>query len=113
MSTQTLIELRDVVSQCRACNADIIWVMTDGGKNIPCDPDLRRGEEVPGKPLITSAGEVLRAPKASHTGYLPHFQTCPATREIREAEERKPPATQCDLALVARDRKLDRPPRKR
>ena len=54
--------------KCRGCQAEIVWVKTVSGSNMPADPDLVS--------IITVAGELVR-------GHIPHFVTCPEAARFK------------------------------
>lgn len=73
------------MSRCKSCGAPIIWIKTQGGKQMPADPEqvtywARKG--APGK-VITPNGEVVSCDfegdmqDATGVGYVSHFATCP------------------------------------
>jgi hypothetical protein len=53
---------------CRLCGAAIVWIVTVGGKAMPCDAQVRV--------VITDAGLQVR-------GRESHFATCPRAAEVR------------------------------
>lgn len=78
-------------SKCKGCGAEIVWIKTDKGKSMPCDPDPvpyweRRG--APGK-VVTPNGIVVscdfEGPRETSTGigYVFHFSTCPKANDFR------------------------------
>lgn len=78
-------------SVCRGCGAPIVWIPTQAGKAMPCDPDLltywaKRGGT---KKIVTPNGEVISAElegpleKATGVGYTSHFATCPKSSDFR------------------------------
>lgn len=77
------------MSKCKSCGAEIIWIKTRNGKNMPCDaepvyylPDPD-GKEV----IVTSGGTVthgfLSDMRIAETGYRSHFATCPNANQHR------------------------------
>ena len=79
--------------RCRGCGADILWIKTAAGKNMPCDPEpvtywARKGAA--GK-VMTPNGEVISCDftgdlkKATGIGYVSHFSTCPSAGKFRRA----------------------------
>ena len=77
------------MSKCKSCGAEIIWVPTVGGKNMPCDPTpIPYRESQEGKhTIVTSDGRVVKA-KVDLTsdtfGYTSHFATCPNADKWRK-----------------------------
>ena len=63
-----------VTSKCRGCQAEIIWIKTTGGKNMPCDPEKIT--------IVTEAGE-------THTGYIPHWATCKKSKDFKKDKPKK------------------------
>ena len=71
------------MSKCKSCGAEILWILTRGGKNIPCDPEKvyysqndRTGKLV----LVLPSGFIDRGDEDSTSekfGYISHFSTCP------------------------------------
>lgn len=72
--------------KCKACGAEILWIKTDKGKSMPCDPEqvtyyARRGAK---ERVVTPNGEVISCDlKPPHdgaeptgVGYVPHWATC-------------------------------------
>lgn len=62
------------ISQCKGCEADIVWVKTKAGKNmpvnvLPTEPDFR----------APRPGEL----KFVYGEHESHFQTCPCAGEFR------------------------------
>ena len=82
---------------CRKCRAAIYWVRTPAGKNMPVDVlpiPYKARAGAPGS-SVTADGRVLRADlnvprgEADGVGYISHFATCPAAREMRKTKRRK------------------------
>lgn len=76
--------------ECRSCNAQIKWIKTTRGKNMPCDPELINYEDaLPGTVLITITGKCFTVDKDINfpnvRGYQSHFATC-----VNADEHRKP-----------------------
>jgi len=74
------------MAKCRSCNAEIVWFKTPAGKSMPCDVQPVMYWEKPkakGK-IVTPNGEVVSCEfegepeKATGTGYIPHWGTCPS-----------------------------------
>lgn len=73
------------MSKCRSCGAEIIWIKTKAGKNMPCDADQvvyweRKGGS---QKIVRPDGEIVSAELdgipglATGIGYISHFATCP------------------------------------
>ena len=70
------------MSKCKTCGAEIIWLPTLGGKNMPCDAKPIPYTEDPSGSLtlVTSDGRVVKAKAdicSDKMGYTSHFATCP------------------------------------
>lgn len=77
---------------CKSCMAAIVWIGTAKGKSIPCDATPVYYIERPrsGKQrIVTPNGQVLACEyttdphKATGTGYVPHWATCPQADKHR------------------------------
>lgn len=67
-------------TKCRGCGADIIWTVTENGKNMPIDPkpELR---------LVVMGRDDNRAPLAmARNTYMSHFATCPKAADFRHSD---------------------------
>lgn len=67
-------------AKCKRCGADIRFITTKNGKQMPVDDKLIT--------IITEQGRIFR-------GYVPHFATCPYVKDFRKkipvsSESRKP-----------------------
>lgn len=73
------------MGRCRSCGAQVVWVKTAGGKNMPCNPEHTYYKQTEGgrEKIVTPNGEVLSCTididkeKATGRGYISHFATCP------------------------------------
>ena len=73
------------MAKCKACGAPIIFIRTQGGKKMPCDPEQRMYWQRKGakEKIVTPNGEVLSCEfsgdlnKATGVGYVSHWATCP------------------------------------
>lgn len=82
------------VSRCKACGAPIRWIKMKSGKAMPVDaqPIPYRLEPPSYKDaltLVTPEGKVCKGtydPGADTVGYISHFATCPAAKEMRRAK---------------------------
>lgn len=73
---------------CRLCSAEIKWVRTRNGGNMPCDPEKVHYiiDNMSAERIVTPHGDVLRCrimnphtdniSQADGWGYVPHFTTC-------------------------------------
>jgi hypothetical protein len=50
------------MSKCKGCQAEIVWIKTVNGKNMPCN-----AEKIT---IVTEEGQTV-------VGYIPHWATCP------------------------------------
>ena len=75
------------VSKCRSCGAEIIWIRTKAGKNMPCDAMPRYFAEADGGSItfVTPDGEVKHGEcmEPGIMGYIPHWVTCPDAFKFR------------------------------
>lgn len=91
------------MAKCKGCGAEIIWIKTQTGKKMPCNPDMvMYWEKKNGKgKIITPNGEVLscvfegETEKATGYGYTTHWNTCPEAKRFRKKKEED--ATQVKL----------------
>ena len=75
--------------QCRTCQAEMIWVKTPKGKNIPLDEEPTGDGDfdiVDGVAIFAGRG------KGQHHC---HFETCPDSDEHRKPRESNPPTITC------------------
>ena len=77
---------------CRSCGASIVWIKTEKGKHMPCNPQLVPYWERPGaagKIILQQSGRVVSCefdgPREEVTGfgYISHFSTCPQSRQFK------------------------------
>ena len=80
------------MAKCRGCGAEIIWIKTDNGKSMPCDPEqvtYWAGKGLSQK-IVTPNGEVLSCKlngypqSATGIGYIPHWATCPKALDFKK-----------------------------
>lgn len=76
-------------SNCRSCDADIIWGVTEKDKRMPVDADPVEGgsfalvnEEVNGKTIVRAVWRT-RAPEGTTEFHASHFATCPNAEQHR------------------------------
>jgi hypothetical protein len=72
------------ISQCRSCDADIIWVVTEKGKKMPLDAEPHpegtfRKERVDanGDRIVHFVTEGIERADNNRPLYQSHFATCP------------------------------------
>lgn len=77
------------MAKCKSCGAEIVWIKTTAGKNMPCDAKpvpftYRLGAK---DKVVTKNGEVLPADispdEPEEMGYIPHWATCPRADKHR------------------------------
>jgi len=79
--------------KCRSCGAQIIWIKTKAGKNMPCNAKLvsfrypKEGEKGTQR-IVLAHGEVVSvieedSDKADGQGYISHFASCPNANKHR------------------------------
>lgn len=78
------------MAKCKACGADIIWIKTASGKNMPVN-----AQKIPYKRdftngklnLVCPDGRVVKADldlESDEYGHESHFATCPAATMFRK-----------------------------
>lgn len=88
------------MSKCSSCGAEIVWVKTEAGRSMPCDPTVLSQAEAQaladesGKRVIivTESGGVVHfwrgrtvLPVASKDGgRISHWATCPSATQHRK-----------------------------
>lgn len=81
-------------STCTGCGAAIRWVITDGGRRMPLDPDpVPDGNVVPAVIDGQRRARVLTGEQMPADGpaWQAHFRTCPAAPQFR----RRPAGPRC------------------
>ena len=72
---------------CRGCGANIVWVKTAAGKNMPCDPwpvPYWERAGATGKVVLQPSGKVVSCDfELTGFGYISHFSTCPQAKGFR------------------------------
>ncbi len=91
MTEGSLLE-RFAFSRCRACNAPMVWGVTESGAKMPVDPEPVEGGNVIvlsdaglAGPLVKVLGEptLLDGLAEPTVRYVSHFATCPNAEEFR------------------------------
>ena len=85
----------DRASYCKDCNEQIIFIRTERGKNMPCNPNMVPYKEDPcgQSQILTKSGKIIRCElgipieQCTAFGYIPHWKTCKA--RAGQSEERK------------------------
>lgn len=83
------------MATCKGCGAEIKWIKTPAGKNMPCDAEQVVYWEKPGAAgkVVTPNGEVIscefsgEASKATGVGYRPHWYTCPEADSFKRGRK--------------------------
>lgn len=77
------------MATCKKCGKEILWIQTQQGKWMPCDPGLKFIKNGSGHKFVTKYGEVIEATfakgvnDAEDTAYSPHWASCPHAEEFR------------------------------
>ena len=79
------------IYRCKKCGAEILFIKTPAGKNMPCDPAAATyWKDSNGKGrVVTPNGEVVSCSfdgnpdEATGIGYIPHWGTCSRPDEFR------------------------------
>ena len=72
--------------KCAGCGAMVIWVKTQAGKNMPCDPTLHNYKIDPTGKVVTGVTGV-DAQSADGFGYISHFATCKSANNFRRGRK--------------------------
>jgi len=83
------------MAKCKACGAEIIWIKTQSGKNMPCDkkPVMYWKKQGTKGKVVTKNGEVVTCEfegnpsESTRIGYMPHWSTCPSANKFRNKKE--------------------------
>ena len=84
------------MAKCKSCGAEIIWIPTPGGKNMPCNAQkifYRQNFHTGELKLVLPNGKLDRGDldlESNKFGYISHFATCPSAnihRKSKEAEQ--------------------------
>ena len=84
-------------AKCKGCGKTILWIKTVSGKSMPCDPEpvtYWEKQKAAGK-VVTPNGEVISCEfdgdtsKATGTGYISHYATCPSAGQFRKRKGNK------------------------
>ena len=59
------------MAKCKSCGADIVWLKTVNGKNMPCNTEKTT--------VVTEDGKTI-------VGHVPHWATCPQSSTFRKKE---------------------------
>lgn len=75
------------IARCNSCGAEIIWVTTPNGKNMP----VNLAEDPRGSIYLDADGRMGQAsltgapPEGTLTRHLSHFATCPQAQKWRRS----------------------------
>ena len=76
--------------RCAGCGAQVIWIRTKAGKNMPCNTLLVDYKADGGKDkIVLQSGEVVSGTIVSYNdnpdgyGYTSHFATCSKAKNFR------------------------------
>lgn len=78
------------MSKCKGCGAEIDWIRTRAGKNMPVDPEpvfvaVDDGNDV----FVTDEGEVIHGREvptndgSAEVAFVSHWATCPVAGQFR------------------------------
>lgn len=72
-------------SVCKSCKAQIHWIETTKGKNMPCNLQLQEWPPGVSRYVVKVNGEVWNMENAKKpiSGYESHFSTCPDAKKWR------------------------------
>ena len=81
--------------RCKGCGREIVFVRSNSGKSIPCDPKMIRykAKKTGHLRVVTPSGDVVSAVPsdsiltADDYGYVSHFATCPQADRFRRKPE--------------------------
>lgn len=60
------------MAKCKGCGAEIIWITTIFGKQMPCNAEKTT--------IITDGGQTI-------TGHIPHWATCPKYKDFKKEKK--------------------------
>lgn len=69
------------MSNCKGCGAEIIWIKTEKGKNMPIDAK-------PIKIYLSEQGGWNGIRYTLIDGHLPHWGTCPNARAFKKKNKK-------------------------
>ena len=80
------------MARCRGCGAEIEWIRTRAGKNMPVDPEpvfvLVCFGEGPGR-FVTDEGDMISGQEVptndgdAEVAFVPHWATCPVAGRFK------------------------------
>lgn len=66
------------IARCRSCNANIVWMKTHRGRNMPVDADSVDEDD-----LEPSLADMAMPGFDQQLGHISHFSTCPDASQHR------------------------------
>lgn len=63
------------MAKCKGCQAEIVWIKTTNGKNMPCNAEKTT--------VVTEDGKTV-------VGHIPHWSTCPEFKKFKRASNLVP-----------------------
>lgn len=57
------------MAKCKGCQAEIVWIKTINGNNMPCNVEKTT--------IITKEREIV-------VGHIPHWATCPQFKQFKK-----------------------------
>lgn len=75
--------------RCGGCGAQVIWIKTKAGKNMPCNPALVDYKAGGKDKIVLTTGDVVSGTVVSASdgpdgcGYISHFATCAKADRFR------------------------------
>ncbi len=81
-------------SRCRSCGAKILFIKSEKGRFIPCNPTVTRYKMENGgkEKVVLDTGKVvscrtdISAEEMDGVGYISHFATCPNAKVHRKGK---------------------------
>ena len=79
------------MARCKSCDAEIVWIRTKAGKQMPCDAGyVPFWAKVKAKEkIVTDSGDVISClldgdpEEMTGVGHRSHFATCPFSKQHR------------------------------
>lgn len=82
------------MAKCRGCGAEIDWIKTRAGKNMPVDPEPvfvivgeGDGHFVTDEGDVISGREVPANDGAAEVAFVPHWATCPEAGSFKRGRK--------------------------
>lgn len=82
------------MAKCRGCGAEIDWIRTRAGKNMPVDPEPvfvivgeGDGHFVTDEGDVISGREVPANNGTAEVAFVPHWATCPEAGRFRQGRK--------------------------